>query len=92
MLPQIIMEYADAGSVQDILDEREDQEKVLNEEQIAAIAQQVLKALQYLHSMKKIHRDIKGSLPSLLHFHLPGPLLAAAVLPKDTNSRSPFII
>eukprot|EP00029_Vermamoeba_vermiformis_P013218 TRINITY_DN812_c0_g6_i1.p1 TRINITY_DN812_c0_g6~~TRINITY_DN812_c0_g6_i1.p1 ORF type:complete len:728 (-),score=309.74 TRINITY_DN812_c0_g6_i1:185-2368(-) len=56
----IIMEYADAGSVQDILDEREDQEKVLNEEQIASIAQQVLKALQYLHSMKKIHRDIKA--------------------------------
>lgn len=54
------MEYADAGSVQDILDEREDQEKVLNEEQIASIAQQVLKALQYLHSMKKIHRDIKA--------------------------------
>jgi serine/threonine protein kinase len=50
------MEYCDGGSVQDILDSREDQEVVLTEEQIGGITVQVLQALHYLHSLKKIHR------------------------------------
>jgi serine/threonine protein kinase len=56
----LVMEYCDGGSVQDILDAREDQEVVLTEEQIGAITAQVLQALHYLHSLKKIHRDVKA--------------------------------
>jgi serine/threonine kinase 3 len=56
----IIMEYCDGGSLQDIIDARENEEVCLTETQIAQIVAQVLQALEYLHSMKKIHRDIKA--------------------------------
>ena len=56
----IIMEYCDGGSLQDIIDARENEEICLTESQIAQIVAQVLQALEYLHSMKKIHRDIKA--------------------------------
>ena len=43
------MEYADGGSVQDIIDAREDEDVCLTEAQIVQITAQVLKALEYLH-------------------------------------------
>ncbi|XP_052223430.1 serine/threonine-protein kinase 3-like isoform X2 [Dreissena polymorpha] len=53
----IVMEYCGAGSVADIMKLRN---KVLNEEEIATIVYYTLKGLEYLHSKRKIHRDIKA--------------------------------
>ncbi|XP_023125820.1 serine/threonine-protein kinase 4-like [Amphiprion ocellaris] len=53
----IVMEYCGAGSVSDIIRIRS---KTLTEEEIATILQSTLKGLEYLHFMRKIHRDIKA--------------------------------
>uniref|UniRef100_A0A7N8XVH6 non-specific serine/threonine protein kinase n=1 Tax=Mastacembelus armatus TaxID=205130 RepID=A0A7N8XVH6_9TELE len=53
----IVMEYCGAGSVSDIIRMRN---KTLTEEEIATILQSTLKGLEYLHFMRKIHRDIKA--------------------------------
>ncbi|KAK0407244.1 hypothetical protein QR680_019101 [Steinernema hermaphroditum] len=53
----IVMEYCGAGSVSDIMRLRR---KTLAEPEIRAILRDTLKGLQYLHSLKKIHRDIKA--------------------------------
>jgi len=53
----IVMEYCDGGSVQDIIKLCKAQ---LTEEQIAAIACQMLEGLQYLHTNKILHRDVKA--------------------------------
>jgi len=54
----IVMEFCDGGSVSDIL---ETLQKPLAEIYIAAITQQSLLGLEYLHAMRKIHRDIKAA-------------------------------
>ncbi|XP_061730424.1 serine/threonine-protein kinase 4-like [Nerophis ophidion] len=53
----IVMEFCGAGSVSDIIRIRS---KTLTEEEIASILQSTLKGLEYLHFMRKIHRDIKA--------------------------------
>lgn len=53
----IIMEYCGAGSVSDIIRLRK---KTLTEYEIATILSDALKGLEYLHSNRKIHRDIKA--------------------------------
>ncbi|XP_068450217.1 serine/threonine-protein kinase 4-like [Clinocottus analis] len=53
----IVMEYCGAGSVSDIIRIRN---KTITEEEIATILQSTLKGLEYLHFMRKIHRDIKA--------------------------------
>lgn len=51
------MEYCGAGSVSDIMRLRR---KTLNEAEMGAIIRDTLLGLNYLHSLKKIHRDIKA--------------------------------
>lgn len=53
----IILEYCGGGSVSDIISVLK---KPLQEEYIATIVKSVLEGLQYLHSLNKIHRDIKA--------------------------------
>jgi len=53
----IVMEYCGAGSVIDIIRLRR---KTLTEEEIATVLKDTLKGLEYLHFMRKIHRDVKA--------------------------------
>lgn len=63
------MEFFDAGSIGDILNDKKSLTEVhpssklcsyISKEQIGAILVQILPGIIYLHSRNKIHRDIKA--------------------------------
>ena len=51
----VVMEYMEGGSLTDIL-----MVNYMQEGHVAAVAKEVLKGLEFLHSKKVIHRDIKS--------------------------------
>lgn len=54
----VVMEYMDGGCLTDILEVFDDLQ--LDEPQIAYVARETLRALAYIHSLHRIHRDIKS--------------------------------
>jgi len=54
----VVMEYMDGGCLTDILEQFEDIK--MNEAQIALCCKETLRALSYIHSLHRIHRDIKS--------------------------------
>lgn len=60
----IVMEYCGAGSLSDLMAICG---ITLTESQISAVVKQCLNGLAYLHSIKKIHRDIKSGNLLLTH-------------------------
>ncbi|KAL7713184.1 Calcium/calmodulin-dependent protein kinase type [Entamoeba marina] len=57
-----VMEYCDAGDLQQLLDARRRNGKVLTDTEISAFARDILRGIRYLHEVKHFaHRDIKPS-------------------------------
>lgn len=54
----VVMEYMNGGCLTDILELFEDIK--MNENQIALCCKETLRALSYIHSLHRIHRDIKS--------------------------------
>ena len=52
----IVMEYCSGGSCGDLM-----KPGLISEEYITIIMRELLMGLEYLHSDKKLHRDIKGN-------------------------------
>ncbi len=62
----IIMEFCSGGSCADLL-----KPGLIAEEYITIIIRELLMGLDYLHSDKKLHRDIKGMTPSTTTYAVP---------------------
>lgn len=56
----VVMEYMDVGCLTDILAYYEDNQFKMTEPQMAYCLKEALKGLAYIHSLSRIHRDIKS--------------------------------
>jgi NIMA (never in mitosis gene a)-related kinase len=55
----IIMEYCDAGDLSQFIQSYRDKNKIMDSDTIYKIFLQICKGIEYLHSKKVLHRDIK---------------------------------
>ncbi|CDF33501.1 Serine/threonine protein kinase [Chondrus crispus] len=56
----ISMEYMDGGCLTDVLENYQNLRATMSEGEIAFVIREVLKGLMFMHSMKRLHRDIKS--------------------------------
>lgn len=56
----IVMELMEGGNLAAVLHKLKRKNKLMEEPQIAFILREVLKGLQFMHKLKRIHRDIKS--------------------------------
>lgn len=57
----IVMEFADAGDLQQRVENFRKNGELMPESEIWGVASKVLRALKVLHKMKIVHRDIKAA-------------------------------
>ena len=55
----VVMEYAKGGTLQHFIHKRWKRKNPITEDEAATITIGILEGLSYLHSEKKVHRDIK---------------------------------
>lgn len=80
------MEYLGGGSALELMKPGPFQEK-----DIAIILREILKGLEYLHSEKKLHRDIKGTSAYVPTSNsLPYSLAHYTLLPLPTVTPQPY--
>ncbi|KAI9693967.1 MAG: putative protein serine/threonine kinase [Bathelium mastoideum] len=84
----IVMEFCSGGSCGDLM-----KPGLISEDYITIIIRELLMGLEYLHSDKKLHRDIKGKLRNrivkLADFGVSGQL-SATMTKKNTFVGTPF--
>jgi len=56
----IVMEYADGGDLASLIRQKKDDEETFSEDEAMTIFAQCLSALQFIHSKRILHRDIKS--------------------------------
>ena len=57
----MITEFMDSGSLFDLIHKNKDREKILTDERIFSICEDVALGMNYLHSRKVLHCDLKSS-------------------------------
>lgn len=80
------MEYVHGGNLYDYLKLGEERGLFFTEAQVSYIIHEAVKAIEFLHSLDRIHRDIKVS-PPLTHWYLCKTRLTTSLcLPLEMSS------
>lgn len=80
----MVMELIQGGTLMQLLDDREKQDKALTDEECATIMRSIFSALKYIHSEGIVHRDLKPGKKS----NLASLIYIENILLKDKNDLS----